>query len=355
MKKPMIALSPLFAMLCAVTFAVMRCDAEGINVKSTMNEIAGDAKSRVVVCGSVVASFREAAMDDPAAAVQYFMDKEAQDDWNAFVATEMIVQQQTDFFMGAAELSGPADKKGAIAALYNPWWDAILVLDMRVQETSDFESAPLKVSKFAFLSGETFRGEPVKGVPSCRTVVPEDDPLSVELWRVTSATRKMFESKFPLEGNARRVRAGFADIQGNADKEKEMSIIQCRSALRMQHTVALLKNARATGTAALLTRLARSGSHFRLCTYFKMPVSRPLLKTFSELPKEARKGFLPYCYIPTEKASLYVLVNKDAPTLYISVSLMKDVKAETSSMEWYSLTQSDELLAAWNNRKEVAK
>ena len=52
---------------------------------------------------------------------------------------------------------------------------------------------------------------------------------------------------------------------------------------------------------------------------------------------------------------LYVLVNKDAPTLYITVSLMTDVKAETSSMEWYSLTLSDELLAAWNNRKEVAK
>ena len=355
MKKMTVNFSPLCAALCMATCAGMCCGAGHVDMKSLTAAIVGDSRDRVVACGSVVASFRESAIEAPAAAADYYMDATAKSKWNSDVASKMIVQQLTDFFTGASALSGPADGKTAVVALYNPWWDAILVLDMRAPSTTDLENAPFKVFDFAFLSGETFRGETPPEIPSCRTVVPEGDPLSVELWRVTSATKKAFETMFPLEGDVRQARGRFADMRGSVDKGSEMSRIQCRSALRMQHSVALLKNAKDTGTAALLTRLARAGSHYRLCTYFKADVSRPLLKTFSELPAEVRKGFLPYCYIPTERATLYVLVNKDAPTLYITVSLMKDVKAETSSMEWYSLTLSDELLAAWNNRKEVAK
>ena len=51
--------------------------------------------------------------------------------------------------------------------------------------------------------------------------------------------------------------------------------------------------------------------------------------------------------------SLYVLVNTKVPRLYVTVSLMKEVTAKTSSMEWYDLLQTDELLSAWNGRKEV--
>ena len=138
-------------------------------------------------------------------------------------------------------------------------------------------------------------------------------------------------------------------------EDREMERIQTRSALRLQHSLALLKNARDTGLASFITRIARKGNIYRLYKYFREPNSRVFLKPFSELPEIARKGFTPYCYIPTEKATLYVLVNKDVPTLYVTVTLMKDIKAETSSFEWYYLTQADELLAAWNNRKEVAK
>ena len=317
--------------------------------------LTADAQSQVVACAGVVSSFREAAMLDPAGAVGYFMGTDAASKWKATLSADMSVQQLTDFFTGAAVLSGTAGKNGGVVGLYNPWWDAILFLNVVADTAANFDGAPFRVDDFAFFSGETFRGEIDETGVRCVTVVPEEDPLSVELWRVTVGTRKAFTAMFPVEKEAGRAWGRLAKMRLNMDKEREMERLQTRSVLRLQHSVALLKNAKDTGVASFLTRLARKGSLFRLYTYFREPNSRVLLKSFSELPEIARKGFTPYSYIPTEKATLYVLVNKDMPTLYVTVTLMKDIKAETSSFEWYYLTQADELLDAWNNRKEVAK
>ena len=314
-----------------------------------------DKQTQVVGCASVVSSFREMAMQDPSAAVGYFMSDDAASRWNKTLKIDMSIQQITDFFTGASVLSGGVGKKGCVVGLYNPWWDAILILNMASESDADFDSSPFKITDFALLSGETFRGEMDEEDVRCRTVVPDEDPLSVELWRVTSRTQRTFSDKFSLEKDNTIARGRLAKLRLNMDKEKEMERLQTRSALRLQHSLSLLRNARDTGLASFITRLARKGSLFRLYTYFREPNSRPLLKTFSELPESARKGFTPYCYIPTDRATLYVLVNKDIPTLYVTVTLMKDIKSETSSFEWYYLTQADELLAAWNNRKEVAK
>ena len=332
-----------------------------MTTKKVRMELMSDTQGHVVTCASIASSFREAAMEDPAAAAEYFMlvtpIKNVAGEWNKSVGLEMSVQQLTDFFTGASVVSGSVGRKGGVVGLYNPWWDAILLLNINTNSETDFDNSPLKIIDYLFVSGEMFRGEDVKGAVKCLTVVPESDPLSVELWRVTAGTRRAFQEMFPVEDDSPRAWGRLAPVRERLEKskDKDMERIQTRSALRLQHSVALLKNARDTGLASFITRLARKGSLYRLYKYFREPNSRVLLKSFSELPETIRKGFTPYCYFPTERATLYVLVNKDIPTLYVTVTLMKEIKAETSSMEWYYLTQADELLAAWNNRKEVAK
>lgn len=330
---------------------------DAVTFGNVSKALTADAQSHVVTCASIASSFRTSAMENPMEAVDYFLDDKVKARWNGKIASEMSVQQLTDFFTAASTLSGPADRRAGMVGLYNPWWDAILLLNITSNATADFDNAPLKISDYVFLSGETFRGEKADGVTRCVTVVPESDPLSVELWRVTSGTRKKFMEMFPVEGQGGRSWSKLAKLrlELSEGEGKEMERIQTRSALRLQHSLALLKNARDTGLASFITRLARKGNLYRLYKHFREPNSRVLLKPFSELPEITRKGFTPYCYVPTERATLYVLVNKDMPTLYVTVTLMKDIKAETSSFEWYYLTQADELLAAWNNRKEVAK
>lgn len=334
---------------------------EGVTTRNVCGELMADTQGYVVTSASIASSFREAAMEDPSAAVEYFMlsnsSQNVISDWNTSLGLDMSVQQLTDFFTGASVMSGSTGAKISVVGLYNPWWDAILLLDINIDPITDFDNSPLKIVDFIFLSGEMFRGEEVKGAVKCLTVVPESDPLSVELWRVTAGTRKVFMEMFPVEDKSSRAWNRLAPMREklNVDKDGDMARIQARSTLRLQHAVALLKNARDTGLASFITRLARKGNLYRLYKHFREPNSRVLLKSFSELPETIRKGFTPYCYVPTEKATLYVLVNKEIPTLYVTVSLMKDIKAETSGFEWYYLTQADELLAAWNNRKEVAK
>ena len=360
MKIPIVCTRSMsFATAAALSvFALTPAGGDVMSPSSVSKELTADAQSRVVTCASIASSFREAAMEEPAAAIDYFMDDKAKSRWNVKIATEMSVQQLTDFFTAASTLSGPADKRAGVVGLYNPWWDALLLLKITSNPGANFDDAPLKISDYVFLSGETFRGEKADGVTRCVTVVPEADPLSVELWRVTSGTRRKFAEMFPAEGevgSAVKRLSEFCLSLDDESKGKEMERIQTRSALRLQHAVSLLKNSRDTGLASFITRLARKGNLYRLYEHFREPNSRPLLKPFSELPETMRKGFTPYCYIPTERATLYVLVNKDMPTLYVTVTLMKDIKAETSSFEWYYLSQADELLAAWNSRKEVAK
>ena len=321
--------------------------------KMMLEKMATSTEERVTVLAGVASALRESAIENPAKAVRFFFTASAGRKWHARVDPDFAVQQQTDFFTGAILLFGSQNQCGGIAGLYNPWWDAILLLKLETIGGDDDSRSSIGVSEFHFVSGEMFRGESDAEGVGTRTVVPGKDPLSVELWRVCSSTRSAFESYFPCE-----LKPGwgkFARVLLSRDMKREMERIQTRSVLRLQHCAGLLANSRDAGIAAVLTRLARRGNLYELYKHFRMKESRPLLRTFAELPEMFRNDFTPYCYLPAKDATLYVLVNKKVPRLYVTVSLPANPTAATSSMEWYDLMQCDELLAAWNNRKEVAK
>lgn len=317
-------------------------------------ELLKDDAGKVMVYATAVSAFREAAMINPAKAIEQTFSESARSKWQLKIDPNMIVQQQTDFFMGGILLSGPVGSKESVVGLYNPWWDALLALKLRGVDPNDPSIARPQVIDFLLMSGETFRGEAVStNAVSCVTVVPEKDPLSVELWRVTARTRARFQEMFPLDGTPSWGK--LAAISLKMDWSSELIVLQARSLLRMQHSIALLNNARDTGIAAFLARLARRGTALQMHTYFGKKECRPLVNTFLEVPKIFRSGFIPYGYVPTETGTLYVLVNKETPRLYMTVTLDREIKAATSGMEWFDLSQSDELLAAWNNREGGAK
>ena len=183
--------------------------------------------------------------------------------------------------------------------------------------------------------------------------MPENDPLAVELWRVTSGTRKRFEELFPIEGQPNWGNA--TEFLFGLDNEREMQRIQTRSAVRLKLTLEFIKNAREVGIAAQIAELVRHGSHYRLCNHFTEQNSRPLLKTLSEMPEMFRKNFIPYGHVATADATLYIFINPKVPRLFATATLPNDRKKTPPSLEWYDLLQSNELLAAWNTRKDVMK
>lgn len=316
----------------------------------------GDIKTRTSSYAALLSAFRDSAAKNPENAAEYWFSMSARLKWNNSVVANTTAMQLTDFFTGGIMLCGGSGsgRVGAVAGIYNPWWDAMLLVKMNVVESGTWTGPSAQIKEFHFLSGETFRGEVPTDTPaSIRTVVPEGDPLAVELWRVASGTRKRFEKLFPLDGKPSWGRA--AALIASLDDTKEMERIQTRAGVRLKLMLEFVKNTRDVGIAAQIVELIRHGSHYRLCDHFREPASRPLLKTLSEMPEMFRKDFIPYGRVATAEATLYLFVNPKVPRLFATVTLPRDRKKTPPSLEWYDLLQSDELLAAWNNRKGVAK
>ena len=325
--------------------------------KFMLTEFATNAQERVTVLGSVAASFRESALEKPTAAIEYYFSESARSSWRIKIDSEMIAQQQSDFFLGSILLAGSQNEKGGIVGLYNPWWDGILLLQLDGNgkgDDNDAKHSSVQIAKYYFLSGETFRDEPPSKEIATKTVVPQTDPMSVELWRVCAGTRKAFLDKFPLETNPSW--DGCREMLMGLDHRREMERLQTRSALRMQHYLGHLKNKKSVGIGAYLQNLLREGSDLKLRQHFQEEHTQVLLNSFRELPKEFRKDFFRYCYLPTKDGTLYVFINKKMPRLYATVTMQTmPPTAKTTSLEWYDLIQCDELLNVWNSRKEVAK
>lgn len=330
----------------AVAFA-MAAMAWGDEVKTT-SAYMEDVRARTLLFTGVADIFRCHAASNTASAVSAMFSDSAKSAWNASVASEIGEMQLGDFFTGAVEFSGHSVSSGeSIVGLYNPWWDAILVMRIRLRDET------VSICEWHFLSGETFRGESVAGdVPRTLTVVPDKDPLAVEIWRVLSGTRRRFVELFPVEG-ARASWGRFASTLLSVDRRVEMERIQVRSGLRLRLRVALMQNAHDGGMAELVKPIVRKASLFQLYRHFRKLGPRKLLEPFSKLPSQIRNGFDVYGYVGTKDNVLYVYVNKAFPRYFVTVSIVRDnTEPLTSSLEWYDLMQADDLLDVWNSRNE---
>ena len=305
-----------------------------------------------------VADFRAMGMDKPDRAAEMYLAQSAHAKWRVKVARELEQSLMADFFTGAVPMPGPQSTTEGLSALYNPWWDAILIFRLRPVEADASMIAHALISEFHFLSGETFRGEPVEKSHEdvrYRTVVPEDDPLSVEIWRVMSATKRRFEELFPVDGAV--TYGAFAATLGTLDWVRERERIQVRGGLRLKFALMLMKDRAALGKSAVLANLVRTAGHYQLFTYFQDRDCFNMLRTLSEMPEVFRKDFIPYGYVPTEAGTQYLFVNRKVSRLYATAAVPAGVgKDKPASLEWFDLAQADELLKTWEKaRKEVAK
>lgn len=329
-----------------------------------LKEVNSDMGGRIAMYSVAATAFREKASDKPQDAVDYVFDSEAKEAWEADVVQGLSLHDVTlaDFFTCAIPLMGPQNESSGIVGLYNPWWDAILLLEMYPVAghpvARDGEPAVL-VKNFHFLSGETFRGEE----PEARdedvrrlTVVPEKDPISVEVWRVTSATVRRFKELLPIDGED--MFGGCGEMFITLDNALEARRLSVRAGLRLIFARTLLKDSKRLARGVHVLKMAKEGNLVQLYNTFRAPETRSMLGTFAELPQEFRRDFVLSSAVETPQATLYILVNRKYSRLYATATVPKDVPATPASFEWYDLDRAEELLALWNDRaegKEVAK
>ena len=340
----------MVGMACAAK-GEQRMGNTGIDGGEAYKKLVSSEEGRLLAYAQCVGEFREQAAENPEEAIKTFFDAKASVNWSTRVAAEILYPVQADFFQGGILLSGPQDGNSGIVAIYNPWWDTALLLKGKLPRETSGDSAAFRIVEFYLLSGETFRGEtPESDERLIRrlTVIPEKDPLSVELWRVTVGTKAAFDRAF---GTGKSVTWGrLASTIMSMDVKREMCRISLRAGLRLKLKLALLKNPAATGIGAHVAKMARDGSLFQLYSYFKEPNSRKLLSDFVEIPSMFRKEFSLYGYVPTSDGALYLLVCRKMPKLYVTATVPADVPKRPASFEWFDLSRSEEMLSIWNSK-----
>ncbi len=133
-----------------------------------------------------VTQFHRMAMGNPEVAAERFCEDRCFRRWKQRMEPlrkEFLV----DFFVGAMEITGSYDKESAISAIYNPFWDTILLLELKLPEMGGLAA----ITKFAMLAGETFRGETPAKYPF--TTVVARGPLFIELAIVFKKTADHFD------------------------------------------------------------------------------------------------------------------------------------------------------------------
>ena len=317
--------------------------------KSLSAEIMTDEGGRSIMFASSVGEFRKLASVKPTQAIDHFFSPSAKTAWEMKVALEFKPMQITDFFSGAVAMTGSQTAKRGIWGLYNPFWDAILFLDLRVDSGAGVDDRPISVQAFTFMSGEALRGEPMEASEAAvlkSTVLPVAEPLAVEIWRAVSSSRKAFEALLPMEG-----RCGFENVLNlveRTDRTRDILRMQIRSALRLKEASLLLNDVGMRQEMKRFRRLLVAGTAKELDEVFDDRDSDVLRDTFKEMPYAFRQKFGIYGFLKVPQGTQFLFVNSAMPRLIATVTVMPDGSGEHAALEWYDLAQSDELLAAWN-------
>ena len=277
-----------------------------------------------------VTEFHRMAMGDPDVAVETYFENRCLRRWRRM---EMLKKQQwVDFFVGAMEITGSYDRENAVSAIYNPFWDMILLLELKLPETG----GKAVVGKYALLSGETFRGEKPSEKPYA-TVVSNGRPQIVELMAVYAKTAERFDKKFPLKSPPNLGEFAFPDI------EEEMKLIVMRSALRLKLIKSMLKDKDESKLMKNLQILLQHGRREEFRQIFWNGKYDTHIRTIMALPDDVREQFVLYYYCKRPDCSVFMYIPLFMPHLVAVVTFPKG-DTGVATLEIYDLNDSQALL-----------
>ena len=335
----------LTCVLCATVSA--------LSFAETENSMDKESKSAYNVIESSYAEsvLRETMITNAPFAVGKLFTDDAAVKWNAFTEKHLSGEQVRDFFVGAVQLRGPVGEKASVGGFYNPWWDAILV----VESSGDTVSLPggevnvRKVGDFRFLSGESFRGEAHADVPSVESVAPAVRRIPYAVADLAAKTRRRFEAMY-AEG------VPLMADHPDSDDENNVMEFECRSAMRLKMAQNLNSDTARHKEAWQLAKLLKDGRKGTFDLVFSSDYAKMMSAKFVTLPKAAREGFEPYAYYSSKDGSnvrTYVFVNVRHPRLFALAHL--GLGLHKTVFEWFDFARADEIFKAFKMAEEVQK
>ena len=284
-----------------------------------------------------VTEFHRMAMGDPDVAVESFFENRCLRRWRRM---ELLKKPQwIDFFVGAMEITGSYDRENAVSAIYNPFWDTILLLELKLPEMG----GKAVVSKFALLTGETFRGEKPSEKPFA-TVISNERPQIVELATVYAKTAERFDMKFPLKSPPNLGEFAFPDM------EEEMKLIALRSAMRLKLIQSMIHDKDESKMMKNMQILLQHGRREEFRQLFWNGKYDSHIRTLMALPDDVREQFVLYYYCKRPNHSVFMYIPLCMPRLVAVVTIPKDVTV-APTLEIHDLNDSQALLKSYSALK----
>ena len=240
------------------------------------------------------------------------------------------------------EITGSYDATSAVSAIYNPFWDTILLLEIKLPEMGGYGS----VTKFAMLAGETFRGEKPAKYP-IKTVVAKNS-LFMELATVFSKTAEHFDKTFPQKATPSLGEFAVSNL------EDEMKLIALRAALRLKFIQKMLKNQEQAKIMKSMQIILQYGERDDFQQLFTDARDDKHICTVMALPDDVREQFVIYSYYEIKGVAVFAYIPLFMPRLIAFVKVPKEQSA-SPSLEIYDLNNSAAIVEAVNKMKGDGK
>jgi len=288
-----------------------------------------------------VTRFHRMAIGEPEMAMETYFENRCLRRWKQ--RTEPLSKPLlVDFFVGAMEITGSYDRTSAVSALYNPFWDTILLLELKLPEEGGYGS----VTKFAMLAGETFRGEKPSKYP-IKTVVAKNS-LFMELATVFSKTAAHFDKTFPRKATPSLGEFALSSL------DDELEVIGLRAALRLKFIQKMLKNQEQAKIMKSMQIILQYGDRDDFRQLFTGARDDKHICTVMALPDDVREQFVIYSYYDLKGVAVFAYIPLFMPRLVAFVKVPKDQSA-SPSLEIVDLNDSAAIVEAVNKMKGDGK
>ena len=282
-----------------------------------------------------VTEFHRMAVGEPDMAAEKFFENRCFRRWKQRMAV-LNKAQLVDFFVGSMEITGSYDKTSAVSALYNPFWDAILLLEVNIPEAGGYGI----ITKFAMLAGETFRNEKPGKYPF-KTVVSKG-PFFIELATVFSKTAEQFDKTFPMKASPSLGEYAVSNF------EDERKLFELRSVMRVKFMKDMLEKQEDAKIMKSLQLMMQIGQRDSFNKIFWDGKADKHIRTITDLPEEIREQFVIYSYFQKPNATVFTYIPLFMPRLVATVTIPKD-QEKAPILEIFDLNDSKAILDIYKN------
>lgn len=339
----MVAAAALALVLCAGVL-VPGAFSQGAAAKPK-TEAEMKSQKTLIAFATYANAFRRVASADPDKAVTTFGNAGFKAKWTADAGKLFKSKAQKnilkDIFSASVVLVGRASATEAVAGLYSPWLDAVVLLGMNVGK-----DGKVHMTDYRFVAGESWRNEKNVDAAKVASLYTIKDPLIDVLIDRYHRTVSVFNENYPLEAPYKLVPDRLESRIGTTTEESTPMLARRVCRLNMYQSYFSKGNLGLIKSVRVLRQEIKAGDQARLRAFLSPKQDAEMLKTICTLPVDLRDGVVTTYYAADKEAAVIALVDEASPRWVFVAEVTKGAAERNIHLDVLDLETSTELVAA---------